>query len=540
MEDCRGPYGATGFLPQPNPSGSNTCYSEPSSHLFRGYINREINAFLWISLISVTFLLLRKLGKLFELWYKGGSIPGPSSPSFYGDSKLISQLKSSETFTDLLSRLHERYGPVIKLWLGPTQLLVSIKDVKLIKQMLVKAKDKLPLTERAFCLAFGRLSLFVSSFEKVQTERDFLAVELNSQLLQSSNMISKQVIDRVMERIHNIAVSGALDCQMVSQQMAFTILGATFFGDTFLTWPKATACEETFIMIAKEAYLWASHSITPFWKTAFWRYRALCKKLKCLTQDIIQQCMQKDSSHHIAREEPCANIMGLMFHGCQTTAVLIGDIIARLVTHPELQDKIYSEITLVRNGLQQQQDKQDVQDMLFLLATVYESARLLSAGQLLQRCSLKNEVNLKAGLTLPAGAILVVPLQLVQKDEFNWGGDATQFNPDRFLSVAEKGSDLVQMTSFKGFAEELVYPACNSYVLNDPTENAAFLPFGSGVRACVGQKFVILKVATLIASLLEQYEIRLQPGPLNDSKSMNNGVFQLLPSPNIVFSRRKS
>lgn len=68
---------------------------------------------------------------------------------------------------DLLSRLHERYGPVIKLWLGPTQLLVSIKDVKLIKQMLVKAKDKLPLTERAFCLAFGRLSLFVSSFEKV-------------------------------------------------------------------------------------------------------------------------------------------------------------------------------------------------------------------------------------------------------------------------------------------------------------------------------------------------------------------------------------
>lgn len=69
---------------------------------------------------------------------------------------------------DLLYESHKKYGPVVKLWLGPMQLLVSVKEPALLKEILVKAEDKLPLTGRAFRLAFGRSSLFASSFEKVQ------------------------------------------------------------------------------------------------------------------------------------------------------------------------------------------------------------------------------------------------------------------------------------------------------------------------------------------------------------------------------------
>jgi hypothetical protein len=58
-----------------------------------------------------------------------------------------------------------------------------------------------------------------------------------------------------------------------------------------------------------------------------------------------------------------------------------------------------------------------------------------------------------------------------------------------------------------GPEEQLDY-RISSFVLNDPSENAAFLPFGSGARACVGQKFVIQVVATLLASLLKKYEVR--------------------------------
>ena len=58
---------------------------------------------------------------------------------------------------------------------------------------------------------------------------------------------------------------------------------------------------------------------------------------------------------------------------------------------------------------------------------------------------------LKNGMLIPAGALLVVPAQLLQMDGSSWGSDASKFNPYRFLSKAGKGSDLVQDTSFTGF-----------------------------------------------------------------------------------------
>ncbi|XP_028066219.1 cytokinin hydroxylase-like [Camellia sinensis] len=539
--------------------------------LLRDYATRQINALLWVSLIAITVLLLRKVIRIFRLWSIANLIPGPPCPSsFYGHSTLI----SGPNLTDLLSKSHEEYGPVVKLWLGPTQLLVSIKDPELIKEMLLKAKDKLPLTGRAFHLAFGRSSLFVSSFKEVQKRRDLLATELNGKLLQRANLIPTKVVDCVMERIQDIMSKGSLDCKMVSQHLACTVLGATLFGDAFLGWSEATIYEELLMMIAKDACFWASYSVTPIWNQGFWRYQYLCTKLKSLTQDIIQQCRQNyklfcqmdqnphhetrntvggaasAASHsanvvtpdniflqefddHVNAREPCGNIMSVMFHGYLTTAGLIGNVLARLATNPEIQDKIHSEIIMVRKG-SLGQDQQSVKQMLFLLATLYESARLLPAGPLLQRCSLKHDFNLKTGVMIPAGAILVVPVQLVQMDDSSWGSDANQFNPYRFLSKAEKKSNIVNVMPF---AEERVDVGQGTYVLNDPNENAAFLPFGSGTRACLGQKFVILGVATLFASLLEHYEIRLQPGSENDPKPMMN---QLLPNPKIVFVKRDS
>lgn len=69
---------------------------------------------------------------------------------------------------DVLSESHNKYGSVFKLWLGPALLLVSIKDPILIKEMLLKAEDKLSFTGRAFRLAFGRSSLFFCPYDQVQ------------------------------------------------------------------------------------------------------------------------------------------------------------------------------------------------------------------------------------------------------------------------------------------------------------------------------------------------------------------------------------
>lgn len=69
-------------------------------------------------------------------------------------------------------------------------------------------------------------------------------------------------------------------------------------------------------------------------------------------------------------------------------------------------------------------------------------------------------------------------------------------------------TNLLIWINLSGSAEGITNSGFSLFELNDPNENAAFLSFGSGTRACVGQKYVIQVVATLLASLLKKYEVQ--------------------------------
>lgn len=60
------------------------------------------------------------------------------------------------------------------------------------------------------------------------------------------------------------------------------------------------------------------------------------------------------------------------------------------------------------------------------------------------------DMSLNNGIIIPAGAVLVVPIQLVQMDVSSWGNDARKFNPYRFLSRIEERCDADQKKSLAG------------------------------------------------------------------------------------------
>ncbi|KAJ4836318.1 hypothetical protein Tsubulata_004557 [Turnera subulata] len=520
------------------------------------YATRQRNAILWVSLVAVTALLLEKLVKLFVLWAKGSRIPGPPFASSFARANFGSR----QNFVDFLAESHEKFGSVFKLWLGPSQLLVSIRDPALVKEMLSKAADKLPSTGKAFRLAFGRSSLFFCSYDEAKQTRESLAMELNKKMLERADEFPNCIMEKVDELISN----GSNDSKVFSQRLAFSVIGTALFGNSFLAWSKATSYEDLLMMTAKDAAFWGSYRVAPLWNHGFWSYQSLCMKLRCLTQDIVQLSRkshedkdrnlcnrtirsrkmaasgetfssgslmqdkffsQELDGHLTASEENCGNILGLMFHGSVAMAGLIDSIFKRLITDQELQDKVYLDISLVK---QCSGEDETVGKMHLLLATIHESARLLSTGSLLQRCSLKDDLCLGNGVIIPAGTVVVVPAQLLQMDNSIWGSDASNFNPHRFLSNVGKVPDITKDTSFTDARNSI--PA--SFSVKDPNEVAAYLSFGSGVRACVGQKFVINEVAAFFALFLQRYEVRLHPESANDPKATAN--------PQIVFLRRKS
>lgn len=569
------------------------CRAQPCM-MIRQYAVHEVNAILWALLIFVTWLLLKRVWRLVRFWIRGSRLPGPPLTAFSRRTFCVSKHGGLDNFTAFLGQAHKEYGSVVRVWLGPTQLLVSVNNPELIQQILVQAEDRLPLTGKAFQLAFGKSSLFVSSFQQVQKRRISLERQLNGKLLERVHSISLKVVDRI-EQWADVGPSGLeLDCKSASQHMAFSVLGATLFGDGFLVWPAAREFEEQLMMIAKEACFWATYSVLPLWNKGFQRYKAICARLQGLTEQLIQESKKQhynvkiscqklfpenvaagivaeyegtsgelvddlisgilsspDSSGHFnLGEEIRGNVMGMMSHGCLTTSGIISGVLTRLAQHPKIQVKVYEEIVSIC-GNSTPPSAINVQKMHFLLATVHESARLLPAGPLLQRCSLKHDMKLKQDITVPAGAIVAVPIQLVQMDACNWGHDADIFNPERFLKHkhlssdssenqaghAQKAAGISEQKGINDVKDSEVKGT--SFKFEDWDANPSFLPFGSGSRVCVGKRFAIVEMTALLASILQRYEIKLGPGSnLDPMPKIENYILHLFPSPKLRFVRR--
>uniref|UniRef100_A0A0E0LP14 Cytochrome P450 n=1 Tax=Oryza punctata TaxID=4537 RepID=A0A0E0LP14_ORYPU len=540
------PYTLLGALLSGPPAAA--CGGVGRGAFFRDYAERGTNAMLWAALLAVTWLLVLRVAALLRLWALGARLPGP--PAFPADPGLAAVCRGA----GYLSKLHGSYGPVVRLWLGPSQLLVSVKDSRVIKELLTKAEDKLPLTGKTYNLACGKLGLFISSFEKVKSRRESLKSFLDEKLSVGASGSSFKIIQIILDRIDSITARDFLDCRSFSQHMAFNVVGSALFGDAFFDWSDASAYEELMMTVAKDACFWASYAVSPFWKPDYRRYRTLCAQLKILTQGIVaksrnqngvlslidmsscqrsergikdpcrgvslldgvisSRCLNEAAEGALSSEEEiCGNIIGLMLHGISTCANLIGNILTRLALYANFQCQLHSEIVA---GCHESSELKidDVLRMKFLLATVCESARLLPAGPLLQRCSLQQDVSLNSSITIPAGAILVIPLHLVQMDASTWGNDACQFNPNRFLKKDINFEDILAAVHKGSNGINLFTEEC------DKTES--FLPFGSGSRACVGQKFAVLGIAMLIASLLRSYELWIQPEQKQFCPAFNN------------------
>lgn len=87
------------------------------------------------------------------------------------------------------------------------------------------------------------------------------------------------------------------------------------------------------------------------------------------------------------------------------------------------------------------------------------------------------------GYKIPCGTEILVPILAIHHDQALWGNDANEFNPGRFS---------------EGGARAAKHPV-------------AFIPFGLGVRTCIGQNLAILQAKLTLAIILQRFSFRLAP-----------------------------
>ncbi|KAH6944639.1 hypothetical protein HPB50_004416 [Hyalomma asiaticum] len=171
-----------------------------------------------------------------------------------------------------------------------------------------------------------------------------------------------------------------------------------------------------------------------------------------------------------------ANCFVFLAGGFETTATTLAFLLYELARHPEEQDRLYEEIKsqLADHSVNIPYD--DVQKLKRMDMVVSECLRLYPPIVLFTARVCSRDTSI-AGYTVPAGTHVILPTWHVHHNPNIWP-EPQKFIPDRFLL---------------GIGEE------------ERRHAAAYVPFGLGHRECIGRRFALLELKTVLAKLIRAY-----------------------------------
>lgn len=158
-------------------------------------------------------------------------------------------------------------------------------------------------------------------------------------------------------------------------------------------------------------------------------------------------------------------LLTLLVAGHETTATALSWAMERLVRHPEKLERLRDEAFAGEDG--------------YLTATIQETLRLRPVIVLVIR-KLTEPVEL-GGYELPAGASVTPSIYLIHRDPEIYP-EPERFLPERFL--------------------------------DNPPGTYTWIPFGGGVRRCLGAAFAQFEMAVVLRELVKRHDIRpANPAP---------------------------
>ncbi|KAG8683309.1 hypothetical protein FRC11_013713, partial [Ceratobasidium sp. 423] len=208
--------------------------------------------------------------------------------------------------------------------------------------------------------------------------------------------------------------------------------------------------------------------------------------------DMLIQQQARDGAEKFGQEEIQDELMMYIFAGQDTTTATIQWLLKYLPTDPEIQRRLHEEICNVfgqdeyANSTLEFKLLDDPDRVPMLEAVVAETLRCAGVGSLISRELLRDETIL--GKFVPKGALLVFATALMSRDESEWGSDANEWRPTRWLTPS-------------GTFNRSAGPS---------------FPFGLGQRSCFGQRLALLQLKAFVAAMSRSFFFKRVPQEVNN------------------------
>jgi cytochrome P450 len=168
-----------------------------------------------------------------------------------------------------------------------------------------------------------------------------------------------------------------------------------------------------------------------------------------------------------------AEVATFMLAGHETSANALSWSLALLSAFPAARARLEEEVDSVLGGREPQ--AADLASLPWTTAVISEAMRLYPPAWTIERDAVADDD--VAGVLVPAGSLVAVPPYLLHRNPEFWP-DPAGFDPARFLEPSDR-------------------------------PRYAYIPFGGGRRACVGQSFAELETTLVLAAIAQQCRLQL-------------------------------
>ncbi|KAL6265544.1 hypothetical protein P5V15_002339 [Pogonomyrmex californicus] len=177
-----------------------------------------------------------------------------------------------------------------------------------------------------------------------------------------------------------------------------------------------------------------------------------------------ESCMVSDENFIDDVRSFYAAIQNTIMESISFTMLMLG-------MHTEVQEKLRQEISFTFGN--EKVNAQGLISMQYLHMVIQESLRLFPIAPTVSR-QLTGDIKLES-CTLPDGCYVLIPIFAIHRNSAYWP-KPLEFIPERFSS--ENSSSRHRYT---------------------------YIPFGTGLRDCIGQRYAFLAVATIITNLVRRF-----------------------------------
>jgi len=414
--------------------------------------------------------------------------PGPLGPDMLKDFALIRRNP-----LEFLFKTWRSYGDVVQFPIPkpPTYLVNSPTGVRQVLVNNAKNYDKSTIQYGALSLVTGS-GLLTANTDLWRERRPIIQPAFHQKVLDNLIPVTNRAAQRMLHDIEREVSGSVTDIDQFMLNASLEVVGEFLFGSDLSDDANAitAATLEALEIVIKRARV----PLSPPRAIPTPGNRVLKRSLRTLdaavssivssrekldstvdpneVSHLVDLLLAARSSGQIDRDGIRDEIVTFIIAGHETVASALSWSIALLAAHPEKQDRVAQEARAA-SALEL---NAKVAQMPYTQAVFNETLRLYPPAWLITRKA--RGADQIDGHDIPAGALVITSPALLHRHPDIWS-NPDAFDPERFL---------------------------DSY----PRES--FIPFGAGLRQCIGKDFAYVEGVIMLASLCERLEFEYPAG----------------------------